>query len=408
MLLGCAAAGIATQGIADSLAGLWRLQLHPARLMNDFTLAAGDGAALLNASLVASLGLVLVKINRVSLSGPTIAAVFTMLGFGLFGKTLLNCVPIVAGVFLASRLAGKRFREYILIALFGTAIGPVVTLLAVEAGLPGFAGICLALASGVLAGLLLPAVAVVMLRLHQGYNLYNMGFTTGFLALFAASLVLLRGHELAAGLLWNTETTPLRRWLIPALSLVLLLAGLVDGRRAALQGFVRILRLPGRLPSDFVEMVSPAAVLLNMGVMGVATWLYVTAVGGDWSGPVVGGMLTVVGFAAFGKHPRNTWPVVAGIALAALAGGRPLSAPTVLLAALFGTTLAPLAGEFGIAIGLVAGFLHLLVVERTGAWHAGIGLYNNGFAGGLTATLLVSLIEWYRTNRKNRDSRRER
>jgi hypothetical protein len=348
---------------------------------------------------VGALGFLLVKINRVSLSGPTIAAIFTMLGFGLFGKTLLNSLPVLAGVFLSARLASKPFREYILIALFGTAVGPLVTLLAVEAGLPGAAGLVLALAAGVLAGVLLPAIAVVMLRMHQGFSLYNIGLTTGFLAIFAASLTLLRVPGLAPGELWNARSTPFRQWLIPALSGLLVVAGLAHGPRASSGGFLRILKLPGRLPTDFVEAESAGAALLNMGLMGLASWLFVTAVGADLSGPVLGGMLTVIGFSAFGKHPANCWSVLGGVVLGALAGGRNLASPTVVLAALFGTTLAPLAGEFGPVAGVVAGFLHVALVTRTAAWHGGIGLYNNGFAGGLTATLLVSIIEWYRSNR---------
>lgn len=45
------------------------------------------------------------------------------------------------------------------------------------------------------------------------------------------------------------------------------------------------------------------------------------------------------------------------------------------------------------------------MVERTGAWHLGINLYNNGFAGGLTATLIVSVIQWLRSNRQSKQSR---
>ena len=48
---------------------------------------------------------------------------------------------------------------------------------------------------------------------------------------------------------------------------------------------------------------------------------------------------------------------------------------------------------------MLAGFVHLTMVERTGAWHNGMNLYNNGFAGGLTAALFVAVIEWYRANR---------
>jgi hypothetical protein len=72
---------------------------------------------------------------------------------------------------------------------------------------------------------------------------------------------------------------------------------------------------------------------------------------------------------------------------------------------LFGTTLAPLAGEFGPLVGLAAGFVHLVMVEQTAPWHLGMNLYNNGFAGGLTATYFVALIEWLRANRGGRRPR---
>ncbi len=148
-----------------------------------------------------------------------------------------------------------------------------------------------------------------------------------------------------------------------------------------------------------MDMVSPAGALVNMGVLGLAAWAYVMTVGGALNGPVLGGILTIIGFASFGKNLRNTWPVVLGVVAATLVFGKELDSPGPLLAALFCTTLAPLAGEFGFGVGIVAGFIHLVMVERTGAWHGGMNLYNNGFAGGLTATLFVAVIEWYRANR---------
>ena len=73
-----------------------------------------------------------------------------------------------------------------------------------------------------------------------------------------------------------------------------------------------------------------------------------------------------------------------------------------LLAALFATTLAPLSGRFGPLVGALAGMVHLTLVMRTAPWFAGLNLYNNGFAGGLTATLFVSLITWWSTWREDR------
>ena len=74
ILAGFATAGFAAEGFVPTLRGVWELQTHPARLVNDFTLGASDGAALVNAALVAMIGLVLVRINCVRLSGPTVAA----------------------------------------------------------------------------------------------------------------------------------------------------------------------------------------------------------------------------------------------------------------------------------------------------------------------------------------------
>ena len=95
LLGGIAAAGIIRDGLSAVFTGLWELQAHPARLINDFSVVAGPGAALLNASLVALVGLLLVWLNEIRLSGPTVAAVLTMFGFGLFGKTPVNILPIL-------------------------------------------------------------------------------------------------------------------------------------------------------------------------------------------------------------------------------------------------------------------------------------------------------------------------
>lgn len=399
MLLGCALLGLSLQGPVPALQGLLRIQVHPARLLNDFTIVGGEGGALVNAALVAALGLLLVRVVGVRLSGPTVAAVFTILGFGLFGKTPLNALPIFAGVGIAARIAGKTYKEYILMALYGTALGPLISALAVEAGVSAPVSIAVAVVGGVAAGIILPPLGISMLRLHQGFNLYNIGLTCGFIGVFGAGILVASGHQLSPGGVWNTEPSTALLLLVPGISLVLALAGLAGGPRGALRDLVGIWKLSGRLPSDFMTITSIPGSLVNAGLIGLLTWGYVLVVGAPANGPVLGGMLTAVGFATFGKHPRNGWSVVAGVVLACLLFGKDLAAPGPILAALFCLTLAPLAGEFGWPVGVVAGFLHLTMVERTGSWHLGVNLYNNGFAGGLTATLMVSVIEWFRATR---------
>ena len=42
------------------------------------------------------------------------------------------------------------------------------------------------------------------------------------------------------------------------------------------------------------------------------------AIGGDLNGPTIGAILTIVGFAAYGKHPRNIVPIMLGVFIGSL------------------------------------------------------------------------------------------
>jgi len=395
------AAGLLHRGPEAAIRGFLVLQTSPTRLVTDFTVIAGIGGTLLNASVIGAIGLFIVHLVRVRLSGPTMAAIFTMMGFSLFGSTPLNMFPLVLGVFLAGRISGNPFSHYILIAFFGTSLDPLTDYLAFEAGLPGIYGIPLGILAGVLVGMIFPAVAMVMLRLHQGFSLYNIGFTAGFIALFASSLMIAAGGDLSLPMIWNRTPDPFLYLLVPVISVSTVLYGVAVGGKNTLPGFLKIMKSSGRLPSDFVDMTSTGSALFNMGILGLSGSAYVLAVGGDFNGPTIGALMTIMGFGAFGKHLRNCIPVMAGILLATFLFGKSPADPGPLLAILFGTTLAPLAGEFGPLVGMFAGFFHLVMVDRTTAWHGGLNLYNNGFAAGLTATLILAWIEWYRSNRHN-------
>lgn len=381
------------------ISGFLKIQNHPARLINDYTLIGSEGSALLNSAILGIIGMVLVYINKVRLSGPTIAAIFTMMGFGLFGKTPLNIMPIIGGVYLLTSLVRKKFSEYILIALFGTALGPMVSYLVVESGMKGYSAVIAGILAGIVAGFLLPPIAIMMLRFHQGYNLYNIGLSCGFFAIFAAAVFSAAGFDLSIKVIWNKNPSSLLVFLVPSISLMFVIAAFIFDPGKCLKDFFRITRLSGRLPSDFMDQVSVSGSFLNIGLLGLLCSLYVYLTGSDFNGPVIGGIFTVMGFGGFGKHIKNSVPIVAGVALSCMVFGKGLSSPGAILAALFGTTLAPIAGEFGIKAGITAGFVHSLLVDRTAAWHGGMDLYNNGFAGGLTATLFIAVIDWYTINK---------
>ena len=162
------------------------------------------------------------------------------------------------------------------------------------------------------------------------------------------------------------------------------------------KGYKKILKFSGRLVTDFTQLKGYGITYINMGIMGIVSLAYAISLGGILNGPIVGALLTVVGFGAFGKHLRNALPIMIGVALGAFIKIWDIDSTAVILAGLFGTTLAPIAGEFGPIIGFIAGFLHLSVVMNVGGVHGGINLYNNGFAGGFVAAILVPIIDAFK------------
>ena len=392
--------GLFSDGIIPTLKGFLNLQTHAARLINDFTVIGGVGGALFNAGLMGFLTLLLVKLSSVSLSGPTVAAFFTIMGFSLFGKTPLNTTPIILGVFIASRLRGKPFKSYLLIALFGTALGPLVSYMIFEAGLTGIYALVLGIFCGTLAGFILPALAMAMLRMHEGFNLYNIGLTCGFLALFAAAFLVGAQRDITIKIIWNTQPPLSLILLTPILSLLFIIWGAIMDGSKLYKNLLSIMKLSGRLPTDFMDEVSQGSSFVNAGLLGLAGTAYLLIIKAPINGPVIGGLFTIIGFATFGKHLKNCWPCALGVIIATLLYGKSLNAPGPVLALLFATTLAPLSGQFGPLMGIAAGFVHLSLVERSAAWHGGLDLYNNGFAGGLTATLFFAIIQWFKGTRK--------
>ena len=153
------------------------------------------------------------------------------------------------------------------------------------------------------------------------------------------------------------------------------------------------MKYSGRMVTDFVQIIGFAPSLINMGVCGIISTLFVLLVKGDINGPVLAGIFSVVGFATYGKHPKNIVPIFLGIFVGSMISIWRINDPNILLAALFGTTLAPIAGEYGWKVGMIAGFLHSSVVLNISTLHGGINLYNNGFSGGLVAAFLVPIID---------------
>lgn len=374
------------------LPGFWRILTERAVLITDSIMVGGMGAAFFNAGLVALLSLGILRVCRATISGITIAAVFLMAGFALFGKDVCNILPILLGGWLYSRYKREHFSRYVYISFFGTALAPVVTELAVIGGDMYFLRVLIPVGVGILVGFILPAISVFTVRIHQGYNLYNVGFAAGLVGMVLASVFKSFGYVFGTRLEWSTGKNLQLSVFLFILFGVMFLAGFCYNGRS-LKKLIYITRHSGRSVADFVLHDGYPVVLMNMGLIGALAAAYVLLVGGELNGPTIGGILTVCGFGGFGKHLRNIVPVMLGVVISSFLMVWNLSDPAVLLAALFATGLAPIAGQFGWKWGLVAGAVHASVVLNVSFLHGGLNLYNNGFSAGLVCIVLVPLIE---------------
>lgn len=380
--------------------GLVAIVVSPDTLINDYVAIAGIGAAFVNAALCLAVAVAVLKATKVSVSGPAIAAAFTIAGFSLFGKNIANIWPGLLGAYLYAVASRRPFGENLIVALFGTALAPLSSEIAFGLGLAAPWNFVMAIAGGAAAGFLLSPIARHVLDFHRGYNLYNTGFAAGFIGTVTLSAFKALGITLHGGFHW-AELGPGPTLPYLAAGFVAMIAAGVTLDKGWAASYKRLCRSSGRLVTDFVRFFGLGATLVNMGLMGLITSGVMLAIGASWNGPMIGGLLTVVGFSAFGKHPRNTLPTMLGVVAMALLSDYGLDSPGSQLAVLFASTLAPIAGEYGPVAGVAVGMLHLVLVQVVGSLHGGLNLYNNGFAGGLSAGLMLPVLEWIREWRRH-------
>jgi hypothetical protein len=371
------------------LQGFVNILLSKNILVSDYLLIGGLAATLLNVSLTVMFNLLIVKWLKLKMTGPIFACILTIAGFAFFGKNLFNAIPMYIGIMLYAKISKTPLKNYILVLLLSSGISPIVSYLMFGIGLNLFISIPLAIAVGMIVGFILPVFNSHAIKFHQGYNLYNTGFSMGVLsmvltAILSAFVVIERSAQVENGyhevLLYATLIV----------SLLMIVFSFILDPKVYLK-YALILKKSGRLITDFVDVAGKPATLLNIGLMGLFSVALVLGLGIKINGPVMGAILTILGFAAFGKHPLNSLPVVLGAILAVWLTPLELTLGPI-LAIFFVTGLAPLAGRFGFIAGVLAGFVHLLITPLALAFQGGFDLYNNGFAAGFVGAIFASLF----------------
>jgi len=378
---------------SEIIGGIKSIILNSDILITDYVEIAGVGPTLVNSGLLSLMIIAFYIYHGIKPNGSTIMSIWLTAGFAFFGKNILNIWPVILGVWLYSKYKKESFINYILIAVLGTTLSPAVSQLSFQNIFPINIGVLIGVIIGIFIGFILPPLASSCIKIHQGYNLYNIGFAGGLIAMILMSLYRILGIEFEKRFIWNTGNNLFFSIFLLGISLFLIIYGIINNGKS-LKNLKAIHGHTGRLISDYFLLYDNAA-FINMGILGIFSTLYVIVVGGDLNGPTISGIFSIIGFGAFGKHIFNIMPVMIGAILSAFLNIWQLNSPNMLLTTLFSTGLAPIAGQFGWPIGILAGFLHVAVAMNIGYLHGGLNLYNNGFAAGFVAMILVPIIRGF-------------
>ncbi|MGL6132165.1 MAG: DUF1576 domain-containing protein [Fusobacteriaceae bacterium] len=377
--------------------GFIKIITSQAVLITDFLVIGGLGGTFLNATLIFIFNFTMMKILGVPIKGLAIASFFTVFGFSFFGKNILNILPIYLGGILYSKYENIHFSDIYITISFTSALAPFISEIAFKVG-AGQSSYLSAIALGIIIGFMVTPIAKKMANFHEGFNLYNLGFTGGIIGAVISAVMKVYNFEVTPRrIISETHDTELKIISLTAFTM-LFIVGFYKNN-LTLKGLDEIHNESG-LKSDFVEKYGYAPTFMNMGFMGFVGILFITLLGQNLNGPLLAGVLTLVGFSAYGKHFKNTVPILIGVSFASL--GTTKDYFIVCLSGLFGTSMAPIAGVYGVWWGIVAGWLHLSVVQSIGVIHGGLNLYNNGFSAGIVAGFLLPIMNTIKANKENK------
>ena len=390
--------------------GLRSIILSRDALITDYFELVGYGPAFFNAALVMTISLVMIEYAELPFTGLTIAAVFINTGFGFWGKNVVNILPIHFGTILYAKAHNTPMSRYTYTALFATCLAPFVTELTYILPFGLWGNLAIAIIAGLFVGYVLPPLSQHTASMHMGYSLFNVGFSGGTLAFVMFCVLKSFGIESQSVFIWKAEQHP---GLIAGVYLYLIAAFLLGlyMNEGEMDGLIKISKHPGRAVADFVLMDGPGATLMNMALTGTAALTYAMLIDADFSGPVLGCLFTIFGFAAFGAHLRNYLPVLLGVYLSTFLTQYSANDAGMIIAAFFVVGVAPIAGQFGVIPGILAGMLHSCIVMCTSQMYGGLNLYNNGFSCGWVAIVMIPALEsfmrGYEVRKQQRKIKRE-
>lgn len=395
--------------------GYGKILTSPSILLTDYIYVSGVGATLLNVASILLFNLIMVKLLKISMSGPVYCGIIMICGFSFFGKNIINTLPIYTGIWIFSKYKKIPFKSLIISILFSTGISPLVSYTIFGSGWQYYISVPVGLLFGLIVGFIIPAYTSHTMIFHEGYNLYNTGFALGILSALFYGLFQLLGVDVVPLKLYDSSNSNVLYWLLGGISVSFILIAII-GDLKVFKKYFNLLKTSGRLISDYNKEFGVEAVMLNFGIMGIFLLVIFMIFNIPLNGILFGSILAALGCASFGLHIKNGLPIWLGCAVAILIKmivrndftivvDRDLS---MLVAFVFASGLAPICGKYGFLYGIAGGFIHITVAPQTLALQGGFDLYNNGIACGFEASVLAVCAERVFNRERRRNAKKSK
>lgn len=428
LLIAAAAAALFAGEAGSVLRGLYLILVTPSPLVTDYLAIGGLSSALLNAGACGLACFIFMVCLKGDSHVNTLAGFFLVIAHCFYGLNFLNMWPCFLAPILYLRSRKLRLKDNLHICMFATSFAPFISELLFRYSRHGqyvfgkpevtAYGIFLVAVFSVFIGFVVPVILPGAKAWHKGYNLYNGGLAFGLLGFFLYNFMYktmcLPG---VTSVVQSQELHPdfvvtcgyFATLFFSLLFAVCIGAGwLLNGR--SFKGYGCLLKDTG-YASDFSQKYGMPVCLINTGICGLLFLLYLNVIirltdGAGFTGPTMGVLLASLTFTAMGQHPKNVWPIVLGYqvlyyvtAITCAIHDRDLSwsisTQSYINGVAFATGLSPLCGRFGVRAGILAGFFCASMCTATSAIHGGLVLYNGGFTAGITALILLPLLEHY-------------
>ena len=418
----------------DFFENLLHILTSPSKLVTDYFAVGGLGSTLFNAAICGLFANLIIYVSRAKMNATILAGYMLIVAHCFYGLNFVNMWPPFFGILLYCGTMKRKISENVHIAFFSTALAPFVSELFFRYAIGKYdasvmnvhwIGVILALVCGLAIGFVIPALLPGTTAMHRGYNLYKAGLAIGILGIFInAFMYRTLGVEEPGTLTTVNKAYEALKYgyrefmnvFFVILFAIIFIVGFIFNKKS-IRDYRSLLNCTG-YGTDFTDKFGMPLCMINIALYGMAIIIYLNLVfvipslwsalpsGVGFTGATVGIVFAALTFAADGQHLRNVFPIAVGyVALFVLVViiclvadfdiAWTLSTQSYINGLAFATGLCPIAGKYGFRYGVLAGFMSAIICCVSAEMHGGFVLYNGGFNAGLTAMVLIPILDFY-------------